>query len=365
MILEKDNFEVVDGVLFYLSPASPDRWRLAVPESLKLTLLQEYHGGKLARHFAERKLSATLSTQYWWRGMRADVRRYCRSCLICVSRKGTGRKKRPPLQSIPVGGPFEMIGVDVLQLPLSHQGNQYAIVFLDYLTKWPEVFAVPDQKAETVARLLVEHVVVRHGVPERLLSDRGPNFLSSLVQEVCKLLGTVKVNTSGYHPQCDGLVEKFNSTLINMLAKSVDKYGRDWDAHLPYLLFAYRAAVHDSTLMSPFYLLYGREPILPTEQALSQPRTAYQVDFPDYCSELVAHLSDAWALAQDNIKTAQKKQKRQYDRRSSESKLKVDDRVMVHFPSAVQGKAWKFARPYFGPYQVISLTPTNAPASSR
>ena len=114
----------------------------------------------------------------------------------------------------------------MLQLPLSHLGNQYAMVLQDYLTKWPEVFAVADQKAETIARLLVEHVVARHGVPQRLLSDRGPNFLSSLVQEVCKLLGTTKVNTSGYHPQCDGLVERFNSTLINMLSKSVDKYGR-------------------------------------------------------------------------------------------------------------------------------------------
>ena len=150
--------------------------------------------------------------------MRADIRR---SCLVCASRKGTGRKICPPLQSIPVGCPFKMVGVDVLQLPQSHQGNQY--VFQDYLTKWPEAFAVADQKAETIARLFVEHVVARHGVP-RLLSDRGTNFLSSLLQ-VCRLLGTWKVNTSRYHPQCDGLVEKFNSTLVNMLSKSVDKHG--------------------------------------------------------------------------------------------------------------------------------------------
>ena len=132
-----------------------------------------------------------------------------------------------------------MVGGDVLQLLLSHCWNQYAVVFQDYLTKWPEVFAVEDQKADTIARLLVQNVVARHGVPQRLLSDRGSNSPSLLVQEVCKLLGTTKVNTSGYHPQCDGLVEKFNSTLINMLSKSVDKYGRDWDVHLPYLLFAY------------------------------------------------------------------------------------------------------------------------------
>ena len=115
-------------------------------------------------------------------------------------------------------------------------------------------------------------------------------------------MGTTKLNTSGYHPQFDRLVEKFNRTLVNMLSKSVSKYGRDWDEHLPYLLFAYRVAVQESTQRSPFYLLYGREPRVPTDTALNQPRTVYQIDFPDYCSELVAHLLDAWALAHQNIK---------------------------------------------------------------
>lgn len=67
--------------------------------------------------------------------MRADVRRYCRACLVCASRTGQDRVLRPPLKSIPVGGPFQCVGVDVLQLPLTYEGNQYAIVFMDYLTK--------------------------------------------------------------------------------------------------------------------------------------------------------------------------------------------------------------------------------------
>ena len=360
LVLEKPNFEILDGVLCYRNPAIPDGWRIAVPQDLRSILMKENHEGRFAGHFAERKLYCTLRARYWWQGMRADVRRFCRSCLVCVSRKGPGRAKHPKLQPIPVGGPFHMVGVDVLQLPLSHNGHQYAIVFMDYLTKWPEVFAAEDQTAETIARLLVEHVISRHGVPEYLLSDRGPNFLSNLVQQVCKLVGTSKINTSGYHPQCDGLVEKFNSTLINMLSKSVGKYGRDWDCHLPYLLFAYRVAIQDSTQASPFYLLYGREPRVPTETALSQPRTPYQVEFSDYCAELVANLSDAWALAHENIAKAQNKQKRQYDKRSLGHQLKVGDRVMVYFPGQVKGKAWKFARPHCGPYKVLSLTPTNA-----
>ena len=101
---------------------------------------------------------------------------------------------KSPLQPIPVGGPFHRVGVDVLQLPLTEKGNRYVVVFMDYLTKWPEAFAVPDQKAETISRLLVEEIVCQHGIPEELLLDRGTNFLSSLLQEVCKLLEVKKLN---------------------------------------------------------------------------------------------------------------------------------------------------------------------------
>ena len=111
------------------------------------------------------------------------------------------------------------------------------------------------------------------------------------------------------------------------------KHGRDWDTHLPYLVFAYHVAVQESTRASPFYLLYG--PALPPPEALSQPRTVYQVDFEDYGAKLTAQLSDAWAIARENVRTAQARQKRH---KSADSKLKVGDRVMVHFPGAAQGK---------------------------
>ena len=151
-------------------------------------------------------------------------------------------------------------------------------------------------------KLLVEHVIARHGVLEQLLSDRGSNFL---VLNICKPLDIKKINISGYHPQTDGLVEKFNSTLIGMLSKSVAKHRRDWDTHLPYLLFAYRTSVQSSTGDSPFFLLYGRDARIPTETVLSQPRTAYQVDMDDYKSELIANMSDARELARKNIESAQ------------------------------------------------------------
>jgi transposase InsO family protein len=106
------------------------------------------------------------------------------------------------LKLIPVGGPFHQVAVDILKLLLTLNSNRYVAVFMDCLTKWYEAFTIPDQKAETIALLFLEYIVCRHGIPEELLSDRGANFLSNLIQEVCRVLG-VKINTSGYHPHTD------------------------------------------------------------------------------------------------------------------------------------------------------------------
>ena len=117
--------------------------------------------------------------------------------------------------------------------------------------------------------------------------------------------------------------------------------------------FAYRVAVQESTKASLFYLLYGREPQIPISDALAQPRTIYQVDFPDYLTGMVANLPDAWGSAHHNIEKAQWKQKEKYDKKSSASTLKVGE---TFFPSQVKGKAWKLAWPYFGSYKVLSFT---------
>lgn len=107
-------------------------------------------------------------------------------------------------------------------------------------------------------------------------------------------------------------------------------------------------------------MLYRRDARTPTATTLSQPRTPYQVDLSDYKMEMVANLSDAWALAHAQIDRAQKKQKQQYDKKSQEIKWKVGDRVIVHMPGTIKGKAWKFAQAFYGPYRILTITPTNA-----
>ena len=248
-----------DGVLYQLE--SDKTLRLIPPEEDRRKLFDEAHSGVMGGSLA----------------------RYPVNCQDTTL--------KPQLTPIPVARPFDWVGVDVIQFPKSHNGNQYAAVFVDYLTKWPEVFATPDQSAATIACLLVEHVVSCHGVPAALLSDRGAAFLSKLMAEVNLLLGIHKVNTTAYHPQTDGLVERFNWTLTDMLAKTVDRSGADWDQRLPYVLFAHRSSMQQSTMESPFYLLYGRDPRLPKEDALCPGSERYPVDVDDYRSQLVNGLS--------------------------------------------------------------------------
>ena len=362
LTLEGPQYDMLDSVLHHENPNQPGEWRIVVPGSLRMGLLKEMHGGRFSGHFAWRKTYCTLRKKYWWKGMCGDVERFCKSCLECVTRKGPGRAVRPPLVPIPTGGPFHRVGVDVLQLPVTELGNRYVVVFVDHLTKWVEAFAVPNQTAETIAHLLVEEIFCRHGAPQQLLSDRGANFLSELVLEICKFLQIKKINTSGYHPQTNGMVDKFNSTLIGMISKVAESSGKDWDRHLPFLLFAYRVSIHDSTRESPFYLLYGRDARIPSESVLSQTVSPYLVNSADYRHELTDSLTTAWTLATEFIKGAQKQQKQAYDKGAKEHKFKVGDRVMIHMPAAVSGKSWKLARPYHGPYRVIGTTSTNIEA---
>ncbi len=204
-----------------------------------------------------------------------------------------------------MGGPFERVGVGVLEMPKTLQGNRYVVVFADYLTKWVEAYPTADQTSDTIARLLVDNIVCRHGVPAQLLSDRGANLLSELIQDVCLLLGVKKVNTTAYHPQTDGLVENVNRTLRAMMAKHAHTFGPEWDMHLQQLLFAYRVKPHESAKEAPFFLLYGRDARLPTETALSRPQTPYATDVEDYHSQLAIGLTEAWKQAQQKIQKVQ------------------------------------------------------------
>lgn len=181
LVLSKSQYLLRDDVLYWVG--SGKSLRAIPPRSYRDKIFKEAHAGAFGAHLGEVKVHSQLSRHYWWDGMRTDISKWCKACLVRATHCPS-RPVRVPLTPIPVAGPFDRVGVDIIQFPQSYDGNKYAVVFVDYLTKWPEVFPNADQSAATVADLLVREVVSRHGVPAELLSDRGKTFLSGLMSEV-------------------------------------------------------------------------------------------------------------------------------------------------------------------------------------
>ena len=347
-------FTILDGMLYRMNPKQGELPQIAVPASLKQQVMEEHHAGVLAGHFSGPRLFKIISRRWWWKHMYKELMDYARNCPQCTIVGRSQQKQVPPLAPIPVDHPFQIIGVDIMELPLTTKGNRYLIVFQDLFTKWPMAFPTPDQKAKRIARLLAEEIVPLFGVPEALLSDRGTNLLSILMQDVCKLLGIKKLNTTAHHPQCDGMIERLNRTFKSMLRKQAVKFGAEWDTYLPGALWAYRNTPHSSTDEKPSYLLFGYDCRSPTEATLL-PATLHQpVDINDYREELVVMLSSARQMAAKANQEAQRRYKHQYDKSSTIIKYRIGDWVFVYFPSEETGKMRKLSRPWHGPYRIIS-----------
>ena len=205
LLLSEDSFYVADdGLLYHIEHnikrnCSEPVSQLVVPKTLRFEILSNAHDHITGGHLGTHKTYQKIRQRYWWRGMFKDTEHWCKSCVDCSMRKTPKTNLRAPLIPIPVEGAFDRVAVDVLgPLTKTDKGNRYILVFSDYLTRWPEAFAVPNVEAVTIARILVDEIISRHGAPRTLLSVRGTNFLSSLVQEVCKIFQIQKLNTSSY-----------------------------------------------------------------------------------------------------------------------------------------------------------------------
>lgn len=163
------------------------------------------------------------------------------------------------MKTVLATAPFQKVAADILELPVTSRANRYVLVVQDYFSKYVHLYAIPDQKATSVAKCLFENCVCEHGVPEVLHTDQGRQIESDLVKHLCQMLGVHKIRTSPYHPQCDCIVERFNRTLIDQLAKVLQQQQGEWDGYLSQVALAYNTSRHSSTGFTPFFLIHGRE----------------------------------------------------------------------------------------------------------
>ncbi|CAI5678540.1 unnamed protein product [Oreochromis niloticus] len=219
---------------------------------------------------------------------------------------------------------------------------------------WPEAYAVPDQSAVTTARTLVDEMFTRFGVPEELHSDQGRNFESQVLGEVCRRLGVRKTRTTPLHPQSDGLVERFNRTLATQLAILTSQHQRDWDQHLPLVLWAYRTAVQESSQCTAA-LMFGRELRTPVDLVFGAPPEPEIAGGPemDYFRRLRERLHTVHQLARRTLEGAGARQKRAYDTRAHGPMLGAGDRVWVFCPQRKRGLTPKLMSHWQGPGEIL------------
>lgn len=353
------NFEFHDGVV-YRRWRAPERGRdlvqLLVPRTLRPQVLKLAHGSVGAGHYGNTKTLYRLRERFYWPSCRRDVELYVHCCDLCTAQKGPTQRSHAPLQQYLVGAPMERVGVDILgPFPVTDSGNRYVLVAMDYFTKWPEAYAVPDQSAITTAERLVEEMFARFGAPAELHSDQGRNFESQVFSEVCRRLGVSKTRTTPLHPQSDGLVERFNRTLATQLAILTSQHQRDWDRHLPLVLWSYRTAVQESSRCTPAALMFGRELRTPIDLVFGAPPepeisggTAM-----DYCRRL----RDRLQVVHDYTRQAQAssgvRQKRAYDTRGRGQALIPGDRIWVYCPVRKKGVSPKLCSHWQGPGEIL------------
>ncbi|GBM18796.1 Retrovirus-related Pol polyprotein from transposon 412 [Araneus ventricosus] len=245
------------------------------------------------------------------------------------------------------------MALDILgSFPVTTRGNRYVLILMDYFTKWPEAILIPDQEASTVAEVLVRTWISHYGVPMILHSDQGTNFNSSLFTELCKLLGILKTRTTALHPESDGMVEKFNRTILNHLSLFVSKNQTDWDTHLPLFRLAYRSADHEVTGFTPADMFFGRTLRLPCDILFGRPS-----DTPsspnEYLNNLEARLESVHVFARERIKLASERMKTRYDSGATGHHFKEGDQVWMYNPKRRRGLSPKLQQNWEGPYTIV------------
>ena len=359
-----NQLEVRDGALYRRwngGEREPEVLQIVMPVSLRKDFLQRAHAGMCGGHLGVRRTMDQVRRRAFWVGWRRDVERFCRRCPNCCTYFRGKLPRSAPSQPMFTGAPLERLHVDLTGPHIrSRRGSQYVVTCVDPFTKWAEAFPAPNKEAATVARILVEQVMCRFGVPLAVLSDRGKEVDGQLMSEICKLLGIDKMRTTAYKPSTNAAVERFHRTMNSMLGRMVDENQRDWDLMLPYVMAAYRSSRHEATQYTPNYLMLGREVYAPVDIVYSCPQNPASSNYDGYAEELEERLNRAYSFVRNHLKRAAERNKKYYDLRVRPQRYKVGDWVYCYQSRRTQGRHDKWCRKFRGPFLVIqALGPVN------
>ncbi|UYV68139.1 hypothetical protein LAZ67_5003162, partial [Cordylochernes scorpioides] len=349
------NFKEENGCLYKKNPNPEGRaWLLVVPKKRRKEIMSEFHNHMLNGHLGVARTTYRLKNKYHWPSMLKDVSEFVKTCHLCQSRKGSNQSPSGLLQPIPPANyPFERIGIDFVgPLPSTKRRRKWIIVLTDYYTRYAETKAVSEATVKEVSTFLIEQIFLRHGAPRFLISDRGSQFTSNLMKEVMKMCKVKHCFTTSYHPQTNGLTERLNRTLINMISMYVNTDQKNWDEILPFVTHAYNTTIQETTGYSPFFLLFGRKPMSLLDDD-NMPIDNNMNDYDEYIENCLDKIARTRQVVINNTEKTQERMKRNYDKKHNERIYEPGHLVAVWTPVRKIGKCEKLLKKYFGPYRIL------------
>ncbi|KAJ9566644.1 hypothetical protein OSB04_002610 [Centaurea solstitialis] len=346
--MEKEFEEKTDGVRYF-------KGRVWIPkvDQLRTMIMDEAHQSKYSIHPGSDKMYKGLKEHYWWPGMKKDIATYVSKCLTCARIKAEQQKPSGLLQQPEIPEwKWEQISMDfVTKLPKTKKGHDSIWVIVDRLTKSAHFLPIRESfSIDKLAQLYVDEIVMRHGVPISIISDRDSRFTSRFWQSLQAALGTSVDLSTAYHPQIDGQTERTIQTLEDMLRACVLEFGGSWDDHLPLVEFSYNNSYHASIQCAPYEALYGRKCRSPLnwlevgESRLIRP-------------DIVQETTDKIKMVQEKLKAARDRQKSYADNRQKPLEFQVGDRVLLKvspWKGLIRfGKKGKLSPRFVGPFVIL------------
>ena len=323
-------------------------------EEEKIIIFKELHDGPFGGHMGITKTIKRIKRYFYWKTLERDVKEYIQKCQICQKMK-RGYIVKPPLQITNTPEqPFDTISCDVVgPLTLTERSNIHVLTVQDHFTKFLQAFAMPDQRAETIAEILTNKVFCKFGIPGTILTDQGKPFLSNLMKDVLKLLKISRINTSPYHPQTNGMLERSHAPLATYLRCYINESQTDWDLFLDQACFVYNTTPHMSTQFQPHELLFGRSARLPGNLLKGQISPAYSYD--DYVQSLRRNFRILGRIAKTNLIDKKMKAKKIFDRKSKEILYEVGEKILLKHEHRYPGRSKKLDSVYRGPFVITEI----------
>jgi len=350
---QERGYEYANGVLVHTDIghlAFPVK-QVVLPLSRRPIAMKYAHSSDLSGHCGVKRTLKRLYSCVTWPNISRDVRKYVQDCGPC-QKQARCNKSKAPLHPLPiVGTPFKRIAFDLVgPYPCTSKGHKYILTSICYFSRYPEAIPLKKVDEQSVATAMIE-IFSRSGIPSEILTDQGSVFMGKLMSQLCSMLGIKPIRTSPYHPQTDGLLERWHSDLLAMLKKAAsDK--KDWDLYLPYVLFAYRQTPHTVTGFSPFQLIYGFNVRGPLEILRDNwiDGCVSDMNLIEWVEQLRMNLLDFSVIAGDRTALAKCKMKKHYDKSSSlNSSLMPGLMVLVRTP----GLSSKFSDSWEGPFELL------------